>query len=590
MEIVKKFLKNKYTYIIMFFIYHIYIDLSNRMFALKNISKGKLFNIENIIFSLFWIFVFIIIICLLKGILKKIFIITIDSILLIFTIINYFISNYNKTLFSWKDLLLSNEGLSFADSIYKFIDFSFVYMVLLALGFIVYMAVCSDVINNTKKISKYIFMFLFLIIIYFYINYSILLSKEKGGWLTKDVVSDKANIYSNWLDPNEVILIGGTYDYLFKDLYFSFLKKDNIFKSKDKVEKYIKNKSKETKTTNYKGLFENKNLIFVMMESMDDWMINEQVTPTIWEMMHHGFNFKEHYSPVYITGATGNTEFVANTGIYPRIYRMPPSYAYAENSYKYSIADLFQQKGYIVNSFHRSEAYTYNREIMHNSLGYKKYYDYKKIGILIENVDLDSYLIINGYDKIVSDEKFMSFIITFSPHSPYNYSQMRCQKNLEDIKKLNLSLDEETICSYSAARETDNMFKLLLEKLKKDKLLEDTVIVGFTDHPNNIVNLNKENSKLNKTSFFIYNSEMESNQINSFSSTINILPTLHNLFNLNGDYVYPGCDLFNCKENYVLFSDFTYYNGKEILPIESKHKADIDYSTNLLISDYYKDN
>ena len=77
------------------------------------------------------------------------------------------------------------------------------------------------------------------------------------------------------------------------------------------------------------------------MESMDDWMINEDVTPTIWEMMHHGFNFTEHYSPTYVTGSTGSTEFVANTGNYPRIYRMPPNYVYVENSYDYSLGNLF---------------------------------------------------------------------------------------------------------------------------------------------------------------------------------------------------------------------------------------------------------
>ena len=64
------------------------------------------------------------------------------------------------------------------------------------------------------------------------------------------------------------------------------------------------------------------------MESMDDWMVNEEVTPTMYEMMNHGFNFTNHYSPGYVTGETANTEFVANTGMYPSINKLSPNYAY----------------------------------------------------------------------------------------------------------------------------------------------------------------------------------------------------------------------------------------------------------------------
>ena len=82
------------------------------------------------------------------------------------------------------------------------------------------------------------------------------------------------------------------------------------------------------------------------MESMDDWMVNEEVTPTMYEMMNHGFNFTNHYSPGYVTGETANTEFVANTGMYPSINKLSPNYAYIDNDYPYSIANLFKKEGY----------------------------------------------------------------------------------------------------------------------------------------------------------------------------------------------------------------------------------------------------
>ena len=304
-------------------------------------------------------------------------------------------------------------------------------------------------------------------------------------------------------------------------------------------------------------------------------------------MMQHGFNFTNHYSPNYVTGSTSNTEFVANAGIYPNINNMSPHYLYVNNTYAYSIANLFRNAGYVANSFHRSNAGIYNRGNMHRSLGYEKYHSYADMGISTENLSFDSYIAIDGYDKIVRDEKFMSFIITYSPHSPYSYDKAECAKNLEEIEKLNLGYNEEVTSALSAARETDNMFKILLEKIEADNKLEDTVIVAFTDHPNNVIVREDESDVLNKTVFFIYNNEMESNQIETITSTINILPTIKNLFGLESNFIYPGYDALNTDEEYIVFKDYTYYDGNEIKPITEELKNDLEYSKALLVSDYY---
>ncbi len=353
---------------------------------------------------------------------------------------------------------------------------------------------------------------------------------------------------------------------------------------------YIKENKKEIKDKNYTGIFKNKNLIFVMMESMDDWMVNEEVTPTMHEMMNHGFNFTNHYSPGYVTGETANTEFIANTGMYPSINKLSPNYAYIDNDYPYSIANLFKKEGYITNSFHRSSGFIYNRENMHLSLGYNKYHSYLEMGIDDNYLDLDSYIIRDGYNQIVQlNDKFMSFIITYSPHSPYTYEKIECTTNLDDIKGIYPDItNEEYLCGFSAARETDNMFKLLLEKLKEDNLLEDTVIVAFSDHPNKIIISDDETEKLNKTKFFIYSSELDSNQIDVVTSSINILPTIVNLFGIDNDYLYTGYDALNTNEEYVIFRDYTYYDGTDIKPLTSELLNKVEYSSNILISNYYK--
>lgn len=80
---------------------------------------------------------------------------------------------------------------------------------------------------------------------------------------------------------------------------------------------------------------------------------------------------------------------------------------------------------------------------------------------------------------------------------------------------------------------------------------------------------------------------MSENQINTITSSINILPTIINLFDIKTDYIYPGYDALNTNQNYVIFKDYTYYDEKNITPLTEKMYNEVSYSSNILISDYY---
>lgn len=575
---IKKFL----PYFIVTVLYYIMIAVFNDYF-------GGYFSItkEKVIFDFVWISSFIVILYMLNEKLRKYLGLFLNIILLLFSIANYFMYSYFGTVFSWKDLILSGEGLSFIDSIFKFINYRIVGFILLGIAFNVLITLlCKENYYKIKSKQSIVILIIIVLLIYIHTYNAKQLSNISDGWDSTEVLNNDSNYYTNWIEPNKLLKISGIYEYMFRDFYMSFIKKDDMENAQETIIEYINNKEEAT-SNNYEGIFKEKNLIFVMMEAMDDWMISEDVTPTINYMMQHGFNFNNHYSPSYVTGSTSNTEFVANTGIYPNINNLSPNYLYVNNTYSYSLANLFKNSRYIVNSFHRSFGNIYNRDNMHKSFGYEKYYNYLDMGISDENLSFDSYIAIDGYDKIVRDDKFMSFIITYSPHSPYSYDKAECAKNLKEIEKLNLNLDEEEISALSAARETDNMFKILLEKLESDNKLQDTIIVAFTDHPNNLVIREDEDEILNKTAFFIYSSEMGSNQIETITSTINILPTIKNLFGLETNFIYPGYDALNTEEEYVVFKDYTYYDGNEIKPITEELKNDLEYCKALLVSDYY---
>lgn len=591
-----KIKNTRYFKTVMFFVYEgiylLFIDAFNQYLLTRSFDISNYLINNLVVFNIVWILLFFIFLYVLKPKARKVIACIFNILLLLISLANYFMYSYFYSVFSWKDLVLSGEGFSFIDSVFKFINLKIILFILTSIDMI--LLVYKTRTKRTYKFKSIQSLILVIMIIVLfgvrriYINNN--LNSVNDGWNSNNVISNDSNYYQNWNSPTRLVKICGIYEYLIKDFYNSFIKKDNSIEARLFVNNYIDENYKED-NNEYTGIFKDKNLIFVMMESMDDWLVNEDVTPTMYMMMQHGFNFNNHYSPGYFTGDTANTEFIANTGMYPVINKLSPNYAYVNNSYPYSIANLFKNEGYTVNSFHRSGGGIYNRENMHISLGYEKYYNYVDMGISDDNLDLDSYIIKDGYDKIISDNKFISFIITYSPHSPYTYNKIECQTNLSDIKTIYPELDnEELLCAYSAARETDNMFKLLLEKLKNDNLLDDTIIVAFTDHPNKLVIRDDETEKLNKTIFYIYDHDMNSNQIDTITSSINILPTVINLFGIKNNYLYSGYDALDTNEEYVIFKDYTYFDGKEVKTVTKEYKDKLEYSSDILSSDYYKDN
>ena len=179
----------------------------------------------------------------------------------------------------------------------------------------------------------------------------------------------------------------------------------------------------------------------------------------------------------------------------------------------------------------------------------------------------------------------MTYVITMSPHGPYEDNQL-CD---DDADKLE--------CFKTLVNMTDNFLKVLLERLEEDGILDETTIVLFTDHYAygyddkeviaELKNIDDPN-EIDKTPFVIWNSQIESEEIDTILDTADILPTLANLFDLDWDTNnYLGTDVFSeSHENFVYFKDGSYISsdGKDY----SKQVAQkLQINDDILITDYY---
>ena len=371
-------------------------------------------------------------------------------------------------------------------------------------------------------------------------------------------------------------------------------------------------KNKENK---YTGILEGKNVIYVLMESIDSWLVTEDVMPTLYKLRKEGLNFTNRYAPTFGGGQTINSEFAMNTGLYA-VDNGKAVYNYDKNNFSYSLANMLKNNGYSSESIHTNSGGFYNRARFHEALGYDKHYgldDIYDINHKDYNYYNDSSLVKNDetYNMIVRDDKFFSFVISYSAHVPYDDTNDRCVTNPYGLK---VDGNKEMSCIRNLAKETDEMLRILLERLEEDGKLDNTVLVLVTDHYTYGYGdqayikdyKNTDNSNLlQNVPLVIWSNDIKHEDVDTIMDTADILPTLLNMLGIsyNPNY-YMGTDVFSEEhEKFVYFSSDTFYDGKlyydgylvddddteYINGIISTIKEKIDLNNKMIISNYFKE-
>lgn len=321
----------------------------------------------------------------------------------------------------------------------------------------------------------------------------------------------------------------------------------------------------------------------IQLESIDDWMVNDIAMPFFSKLQKEGINFTDFYAPKFLAASTFNTETIVNTGLITPVNSVKLSY-YTENSYPYSAANLFKSKSYAVESYHRSVGTIYNRGDTHKNWGYTEYNNGYMMNM--ENLDLDTHMMM-GYDKFVKDQKFMSFIITYSGHGPYSADSVEVKSYYDTIKaKLPSDAEEEYIYALCHAYETDQFIKKLYEQLEADGKLEDTVLIFYTDHYDHYIS--DENILVkykggyydynlwSNLPFVIYHKGTPAMTVNKTLSSVDVLPTIVNLFNLDTDgRYYVGNDAFSENGGYAFFKNNSWVEGETYFNVDSSSPTEL---------------
>ncbi|MBQ4262935.1 MAG: sulfatase-like hydrolase/transferase [Bacilli bacterium] len=332
------------------------------------------------------------------------------------------------------------------------------------------------------------------------------------------------------------------------------------------MHKYFKNVS-PTQKNKYTGLFKDKNLIFITAEAFDTIALDEKITPTLYKMANNSYVFTNYYQPLFPV-STSDGEYMNLTSLIPK-EGVWSFYRTSKISMPLGFGTMFKKAGYTSYGFHNHTYSYYDRDDSHPNIGLTYYgcgngLEKKMNCSHWPNSDKEMIESTLSY-YLEKDKPFASYYMTVSGHLNYNfYGNNMASRNKSKVK--NLKYSEAVKAYYATQIELDKAMEILLKELDEANKLDDTLIVLAPDHypygltteeMNEVSKTNRSNKFENyHTTLIMYNPAIEKTEIDKIVSSIDILPTIYNLYGLEYDSrLLMGTDIFSESEGLVIFSD-----------------------------------
>lgn len=353
--------------------------------------------------------------------------------------------------------------------------------------------------------------------------------------------------------------------YNIEDIDFLKLAEEETKTEIKNIHYYMANET-PTKQNKYTGMFKDKNLIVITAEAFSPIAVNEALTPTLYKLVNQGFTFTNFYSPIYYV-STSDGEYVSLTSLLPK-ESVWSFYKSSKNYLPYVYGNVFKNLGYETYAFHDGQYKYYDRNLSHPNMGYK----YMACGNGLEKLmnckkwpQSDLEMINATFDIYSNEEKFVAYYMSISGHLEYNfYGNNMANKNKALVADTEYS---DKIKAYIACQiELDKALEELINKLKEKDILDDTVIVLSADHypyglTNNDINsvtpLEDAKFDIHKNNLIIWSNTMKKNiKIDKIAESLDILPTILNLFGINYDSrLLIGKDILSDTDGLVILND-----------------------------------
>ncbi|ALX48079.1 LTA synthase family protein [Lentibacillus amyloliquefaciens] len=268
------------------------------------------------------------------------------------------------------------------------------------------------------------------------------------------------------------------------------------------IKEYVEEEVKSDEKSSIHGIADDKNVIFITLESLQSFVINnevngEEITPFLNSLVgdESTYYFENFYHQTQ-QGKTSDSEFLIENSLYP-LSRGAVFFTHGENEY-HSMTEFLGEEGYNSAVFHANNKSFWNRDQMYESLGIDHFYGEEAYEANQENSVgwglKDKPFFEQSIKYLQSmEEPFYSRFITLTNHFPFKLSE-------EDSSIDKYDSNSSTLNNYfPTVRYMDEAVEQFFNQLKEAGLYEDSVIVMMGDHYGISENHNKAMSDyLNK--------------------------------------------------------------------------------------------
>lgn len=594
-------MKSKFKIILWWSFLIIYLEIIYKFFIMKDLLTTNTFSV--VLFSIPWIIIFTIITSIFNEKVNKILTIVFSFLIILITLAQIVYYNFYNSMFSFLSLTTgTGQVMQFYVMIASVIARIWYIFAIILIPYILFLIFKNKLFDFKKNNLKFLISYLLIFILSFLgivlvINknnegfYSLkrlifkthapMLTIDKTGLFTMEMIDIERyifgfneEIYSEQINVNneEEKVPEVKIEYNTTDIDFDKLINDETDDKIKSMHVYFKNTAPSNKNE-YTGMFKDKNLIFITAEAFDTIAIDEKLTPTLYKIANNSFIFKNYYQPLYPV-STSDGEYMNLNSLIPKegVWSFKQT---SKISMPYGIGNMFNKEGYVSYGFHNHNYNYYDRQKSHKNIGLKYY----GCGNGLEKKmnckhwpNSDKEMIDATTSYYIDKDKFMAYYMTVSGHLNYNFSgNNMAYRNKNKVKNLKYST---AIKAYLATQiELDKSIEKLLQVLEEKGKLNDTLIViapdhypyGLTTKQMNEISTIDRNDKFEKfhTTLIMYNPNIEKTVVDKVISSLDILPTIYNLYGLTFDSrLLMGRDIFSNNEHIVILSDRSWITDK----------------------------
>ena len=348
--------------------------------------------------------------------------------------------------------------------------------------------------------------------------------------------------------------------------------KDKTIKT---IHEYYANET-PTNKNEYTGLCKDFNLIVITAESFCKLSVDEELTPTLYRLIHSGIVCENFYTPKWQNNTT-DSEYTICTGILPDTKGAKSFAKSASNSMPLALPPMFKDLGYTARAFHDHDYTYYERNKTHPNLGYEFIAVGNGLEITKQSHESDVEMMEAAIPMFINDNRFLAYFMTMSGHSPYSWSNAICKKNREYVDDLPYKTAGK--CYMACSIELDRALEYLLIELEQAGKLDNTLIVMTGDHYPYAMSedeladlaghkLEKEFERFENYCVIWSGAFEETITVEKPCCSLDLMPTILNLMGVEYDSrLYMGHDILSDQPGFVQFrngsivTDFIRYSA-----------------------------